>query len=149
MKFFSRFPAGWGVIEGIDQNELVRTDISVVPTNICNDTQHRNGSITTGSFCAGDLVHRRDSCRDASGGGLICGGVIRGIVSRDDGCGVSGKLAVFSNVNYYKHWIEFGSDNLINLSNYSTASSSTIAKLSIEISFILYGVHIFSSVVSI
>lgn len=66
-KFLSIILAGWGrTIAGSEDSgsyDLLKIDINVVPMSKCNDTDHLNGGVPVGSFCAGNLSGGVDTCQ--------------------------------------------------------------------------------------
>lgn len=138
-KFLSIILAGWGrTVAGVEDSgstDLLKIDIKVVPTKLCNDTEHLNGRVPVGSFCAGNLDGGVDTCQvelwlsewlcvahdsnewvclqGDSGGALICGGVVRGVVSYGDGCGAPNSPGVYVNVNSFREWIIDNSECLM------------------------------------
>jgi secreted trypsin-like serine protease len=83
----------------------MRVDLQVITTAICNDTLSYNGMIQAGQFCAGSMMGGRDSCQGDSGGGLICNGLITGVVSFGFGCGRPRFPGVYIDVSQYIEWI--------------------------------------------
>ncbi|KAL6422856.1 hypothetical protein ACFW04_010409 [Cataglyphis niger] len=56
-------------------------------------------------FCAGYLEGGKDSCQGDSGGGMVCNGVLTGIVSGGEGCAQPRLPGVYADIFYYVDWI--------------------------------------------
>ncbi|XP_060113837.1 alpha- and beta-fibrinogenase OhS1-like [Heteronotia binoei] len=88
-------------------------NITIVETQLCEDKfpciEPEN------ILCAGDLKGGKDSCRGDSGGPLICGNKLQGIVSLGGNpCGQPNLPAVYTKICRYAEWIRGiigGSDN--------------------------------------
>lgn len=59
-----------------------------------------------GHLCAGSFDGSRDACFGDSGGGLICEGLIAGIVSFGFGCGRRNFPGAYVDVSQFNHWIQ-------------------------------------------
>ncbi|XP_055696229.1 serine protease 55-like [Lutzomyia longipalpis] len=57
-----------------------------------------------GMFCAGG--GHTDACQGDSGSGLICSGLLVGVVSYGSSCGVPGNPGVYTTVQHHMEWIE-------------------------------------------
>ncbi|XP_075232227.1 trypsin-3-like [Lycorma delicatula] len=55
-------------------------------------------------FCASDV--NGDACQGDSGGPVTCDGVLVGITSWGTGCGMNDFPGVYTNVSYYRDWID-------------------------------------------
>lgn len=102
------FLAGWGSTEedGPGSIDLLRVNLDIISNNVCNGNQELNGLIREGMMCAGILAGGRDACQGDSGGGLICNGVVAGVVSFGIGCGRPNLPGVYADVSFYNAWIE-------------------------------------------
>lgn len=96
--------SGWGATENDQPLILLTVNISVVSMDQCNATASYNGTIGDGQLCAGQTG--KDSCQGDSGGPLVCGGKLAGVVSRGYDCGAEGYPGIYSDVAYYRGWIE-------------------------------------------
>lgn len=99
--------AGWGATtEGSDSasSDLMRVDLEIIDTRRCN--QSYQGLIGPNMFCAGTMLGGRDACQGDSGGGLMCNGVVTGIVSFGYGCGRPRFPGVYMDVSAYHDWIQ-------------------------------------------
>jgi len=101
--------AGWGVTAETNQRPhpiLLRIDIKIISTEFCNSTQSYQGLIPQGHLCAGRFDGSRDACFGDSGGGLICGGRIAGVVSFGFGCGRQNFPGAYVDVAQFNQWIQ-------------------------------------------
>ncbi|XP_067640832.1 trypsin II-P29 [Eurosta solidaginis] len=98
--------SGWGKTKqnGTLSTYLLIANVSIVGENICQ-ISYRN-SLYHGMICAGDLLGGTDSCQGDSGGPLVCNNELVGIVSWGTGCALPGFPGVYTNVSYYRNWIE-------------------------------------------
>lgn len=99
--------AGWGATSEGSNNaspNLMRVNLEIVDTNRCNTSYQ--GMIGANMFCAGTMQGGRDACQGDSGGGLMCHGVITGIVSFGFGCGRPRFPGVYMDVSAYTDFIE-------------------------------------------
>ena len=72
----------------------------------CAAVERLRPSINPGVLCVGAGDGRgQDSCQGDSGGPLTRRGVLFGLVSRGEGCGVTGRPALYTNVAHYLDWI--------------------------------------------
>ncbi|KAL5285495.1 hypothetical protein ACFFRR_007296 [Megaselia abdita] len=110
---------GWGSLReaGIMPSLLQTVEVPIVDTKTCNKAYFISGGLATGQLCAGYFEGGRDSCQGDSGGPLVCNGFLAGVVSYGNGCANLGFPGVYSNVTYYKKWIdEQNGGNLLSLS---------------------------------
>uniref|UniRef100_A0A0A1WHD3 Trypsin eta n=1 Tax=Zeugodacus cucurbitae TaxID=28588 RepID=A0A0A1WHD3_ZEUCU len=97
--------SGWGkTSQGLLSTDLMMTNVSIIQQGLCR-TSYGNG-IVEGMFCAGSLLGGTDSCQGDSGGPLVCNNELVGIVSWGNGCAQKGFPGVYSNVSYYRNWID-------------------------------------------
>ncbi|XP_030246515.1 trypsin-1-like [Drosophila navojoa] len=95
---------GWGTVIqfGPTPDEVLNADVYIQPYAICK----QDTLFTKGMLCAADINdYEVDSCQGDSGGPLICDGFVTGIVSFGIGCGERGSYGVYSDVYYYRNWI--------------------------------------------
>lgn len=57
-------------------------------------------------ICAGYKDGGQDSCKGDSGGPLVVAGVLYGVVSFGEGCARKATPGVYTNVIYYRKWID-------------------------------------------
>lgn len=99
--------AGWGATTEGSNNaspNLMRVNLEIVDTQRCNISYQ--GMIGAKMFCAGTMTGGRDACQGDSGGGLMCEGVITGVVSFGYGCGRPRFPGVYTDVSAYSEFIE-------------------------------------------
>lgn len=125
----------------------MRIDATVIPRSICNQRQSYGGAVRTGMFCAGTMLGGSDSCqvlilfvkfilanflklfcfvysKGDSGGGIICNGLLAGVVSFGHGCARPNFPGVYADVSYHKSFI--ASAIAWNLSNSAIAVPTTV-----------------------
>ncbi|XP_014089639.2 trypsin-1 [Bactrocera oleae] len=97
--------SGWGkTITGVLSNELMMANVSIIQQNICRNSY--GSGIVEGMLCAGYLAGGTDSCQGDSGGPLVCNNELVGIVSWGNGCAQRGYPGIYTNVSYYRNWID-------------------------------------------
>ncbi|XP_015520988.1 trypsin-2 [Neodiprion lecontei] len=100
--------AGWGY-PAIDilhlMNELMYVDVSIVSQTVCRKLYVEFSDIPDGMICAGYIEGLRDACQGDSGGGLICEGVLTGVVSSGNGCAWPGFPGIYTDVKHYREWV--------------------------------------------
>lgn len=100
--------AGWGYpAENIPiaNNDLMYIDLPIMPDDMCRVLLENVTDFPPGMFCAGYLEGGQDACQGDSGGGLICNGVLTGIVSGGKGCAHPRLPGVYSDVYHYRDWL--------------------------------------------
>ncbi|GAB0088670.1 trypsin [Sergentomyia squamirostris] len=98
--------SGWGatIFQGVATNHILTANVSIVDNNFCNNAYQ--GIITSGMICAGRMPQGGvDSCQGDSGGPLVCNGLLTGVVSFGNGCGLAGYPGVYAAVHTYYRWI--------------------------------------------
>uniref|UniRef100_A0A1Q3FET4 Putative trypsin-like serine protease n=1 Tax=Culex tarsalis TaxID=7177 RepID=A0A1Q3FET4_CULTA len=99
--------SGWGTTifgQNVSPNTLLAVNVTVQPTELCNGTTSYDGHLRAGMFCAGQTG--KDACQGDSGGPLVCDGKLAGVVSHGKNCGLDGYPGIYSDVAYYRGWIE-------------------------------------------
>ncbi|XP_046740606.1 trypsin-like [Diprion similis] len=100
--------AGWGY-PAIDilhlMNELMYVEVPIVSQTQCRKLYAEFSDIPDGMICAGYIEGLRDACQGDSGGGLICGGVLTGVVSSGNGCAWPGFPGIYTDVKHYREWV--------------------------------------------
>ncbi len=71
----------------------------------------------------------KDSCQGDSGGGLVCNGILTGIVSFGAECAMRGFPGVYTEVSYYSDWVE---------ENGATVDTSVVAFTAASLLFALF-----------
>lgn len=84
--------------------QLYGVEIPIVDRNECN--QDYDGLIEPDMICAGIPEGGKDSCQGDSGGPVVIDGKLVGIVSWGFGCAEPGYPGVYTNVAYFKNWID-------------------------------------------
>ncbi|KAJ8285438.1 hypothetical protein GJAV_G00026790 [Gymnothorax javanicus] len=93
--------AGWGSTKnnGTMSEVLKSANVTVIDRDLCNSKDYYNGDpvISQHMLCAGSSKGKRrtDTCQGDSGGPLLCGGVIRGVTSFGEKCGLLKKPGVY------------------------------------------------------
>ncbi|XP_050533340.1 uncharacterized protein LOC126901133 [Daktulosphaira vitifoliae] len=105
---------GWGSDGSIGSSfaKILRWAIvPIIDSKICKaDYVYGKLSISNGMFCAGNLDGGADACQGDSGGPLVCktdyGETVVGITSWGYGCGRANHPGVYTNVSYYRTWLD-------------------------------------------
>ncbi|KAI7815153.1 Serine protease [Rhyzopertha dominica] len=84
---------------------LQSVTVPIINFEACN-TAYGNIAITSGMLCAGATEGGQDACQGDSGGPLVCNEELVGVVSFGYGCGRADYPGVYSDVAYYRPWIE-------------------------------------------
>lgn len=100
---------GWGTA-----NEYVKTHydalqgvtVNLVGQEACKEAYSDISVITDRMICAGVPGGGKDSCKDDSGGPLVVGKVLAGIVSWGEGCGRPEYPGVYANVPALRDFIK-------------------------------------------
>ncbi|XP_069680100.1 uncharacterized protein teq isoform X2 [Periplaneta americana] len=106
--------SGWGSVKAAGSGysrRLRSTWIPLLPHETCKASfVYGTKAIGEGMFCAGMLEGGVDSCQGDSGGPMVChmNGefTLYGITSWGHGCGRPNKPGVYSNVGFYRDWID-------------------------------------------
>ncbi len=69
----------------------------------------------------------KDSCWKDSGGGLVCDGILTGIVSFGEECAMRGYPGVYTEVSYYADWVADNGASVDTLVVAFTAASLLLA----------------------
>jgi secreted trypsin-like serine protease len=92
------------------QPSLLKGDVWVQKLSVCKNNRHfrrRQIQLYPGQICVGSPAGI-DSCRGDSGGPLVDARseVLVGLVSGSAGCGLRGTPSIFTDVGYYRSWID-------------------------------------------
>ncbi|XP_032665760.1 trypsin-like isoform X2 [Odontomachus brunneus] len=101
--------SGWGYQSAnipIVSNDLMYVELPIREPRECRELLINITTIYPGMYCAGFLKGGKDACQGDSGGGMVCNGILTGVVSGGQGCALPKFPGVYSNVFYYKDWIE-------------------------------------------
>jgi len=103
--------SGWGLLgekEKASSHNLQVVSVYFIPYEECRSryTNYRVKSIQPSMNCALYVQSGSDVCKYDSGGPLQCDGFLTGIVSWGEGCASPNYPAVYTDVAYYKEWIE-------------------------------------------
>ncbi|XP_068237777.1 trypsin-1-like [Palaemon carinicauda] len=98
---------GWGDTEegGSSPDKLRKVDLPVVSDDSCRGS-YSVDEIADSMLCAGYPEGGKDTCQGDSGGPFVCGGKLHGIVSWGYGCARPNKPGVYTEVAYFRDWVE-------------------------------------------
>ncbi|XP_043497237.1 trypsin-2-like [Polistes fuscatus] len=102
--------SGWGYPEEnipIVTNDLMYVDMPILNMKNCRKLLENVTNLPPGMFCAGYIDGLKDACQGDSGGGMVCDGVLTGIVSAGEGCAKPKLPGLYTDVLFYKYWIKF------------------------------------------
>lgn len=100
---------GWGTVgEDMEAPASLRSvGIPIISQNLCNDAYTNLGGVPKDQICAAYFGQGgKDSCQGDSGGPLAINGRLAGIVSWGNGCARPEYPGVYTEVAYYRRWIE-------------------------------------------
>ncbi|XP_003401244.2 trypsin [Bombus terrestris] len=100
--------AGWGYPAEdypITSENLMYIDLPLLSHSTCKKLLENITDFPAGMLCAGYIEGQRDACQGDSGGGMICGGFLTGVVSGGDGCARPRTPGVYTDVYFYRLWI--------------------------------------------
>ncbi|KYQ52119.1 Putative trypsin-6, partial [Trachymyrmex zeteki] len=100
--------AGWGyTIVGVPRvsSDLMYVDLPIRSKKECRKLLKNVTDLPPGMFCAGYLEGGRDACQGDSGGGMVCNGILTGIVSGGQECAEPLLPGVYTDVFHYLDWI--------------------------------------------
>ncbi|CAK9795055.1 Serine protease 1 [Anthophora plagiata] len=99
--------SGWGhPNEDSDEvtNDLMYIDLPLLDIRTCRKLLINVSELPPGMLCAGYVEGLKDACQGDSGGGMVCNGVLTGVVSGGYGCARPGYPGTYADVYYYKTW---------------------------------------------
>jgi secreted trypsin-like serine protease len=100
--------SGWGYLSSsvpIIFPDLMYVDLPIRSTEECRKLLKNHTDMLPGMFCAGYLKGGKDSCQGDSGGGMVCNGVLTGLISGGVGCALPMLPGLYADVFYYLDWI--------------------------------------------
>lgn len=100
--------SGWGYLNQdvpIVSNALMYVSLPIRSRKECCKLYENIIDLSAGTFCAGYLKGGKDACQGDSGGGMICNGILTGIVSGGMGCAVPLLPGIYTDIFYYLDWI--------------------------------------------
>ncbi|KAM0736167.1 putative trypsin-6 [Formica fusca] len=100
--------SGWGYTAEdvpIVSNDLMYVNLPIRSTEECRELLVNITDLPAGMFCAGYLKGGKDSCQGDSGGGMVCNGILTGIVSGGEGCALPRLPGVYTDIFHYIDWI--------------------------------------------
>lgn len=100
--------SGWGYQSSdfpITLPDLMYVDLPIRGTDECRNLLKNVTDLPPGMFCAGYLEGGRDACQGDSGGGMVCDGILTGLVSGGEGCAEPLLPGVYADVFHYLDWI--------------------------------------------
>ncbi|HUG61155.1 MAG TPA: serine protease [Methylomirabilota bacterium] len=105
---------GWGSTENdpppMYPTLLMKVQVPIVSSAICNQSSSYNGAITPDMLCAGFASGGKDACQGDSGGPLIvpngAGFALAGVVSWGNECAEPDYYGVYARVAHVHAWIE-------------------------------------------
>nr|CAD7447018.1 unnamed protein product [Timema bartmani] len=95
--------SGWGITSM--ESSVISSDLNYidVPVTSCDPYGQM---VEPGMICAGYLEGGKDSCSGDSGGPLVCDGVLTGAVSWGTRCAQAASPGVYTDIHYFRTWIE-------------------------------------------
>lgn len=135
--------AGWGYPADnipISNNDLMYVDLPIFPDDVCRVLLENVTHFPPGMFCAGYYEGGKDACRGDSGGGMICDGVLTGIVSGGEGCAHPRLPGVYSDVFFYADWLlmHLEESRFLTLSSFnSAADKATVSVVTVSLLAVL------------
>ncbi|XP_012227738.1 trypsin-like [Linepithema humile] len=100
--------SGWGYPSENNRtvsNDLMYVELLTRSTQECRELLVNETDLPEGMMCAGWLEGGKDACQGDSGGGMICNGVLTGIVSVGKGCALPRLPGVYADIFHYIYWI--------------------------------------------
>ncbi|XP_074093822.1 trypsin-like [Cotesia typhae] len=101
--------AGWGHLGENNRSsvaELMYVHLPIIDYDFCGKLLWGITNMHPSMICAGYLEGGKDACQGDSGGPLVCGDLLAGIVSGGRGCARPKLPGFYTNVAYYKRWID-------------------------------------------
>ncbi|XP_043471018.1 trypsin-1-like [Leptopilina heterotoma] len=121
--------SGWGdPSEGnhVVSNTLMFVRLPLINRTLCRELLVNSSTVPNGMICAGYIQGERDACQGDSGGGMVCKNRLTGIVSGGEGCARPRKPGIYTDVYFYRKWINSAIFNSELSTNFRSNSSNTI-----------------------
>ncbi|XP_011337775.1 trypsin-1 isoform X2 [Ooceraea biroi] len=118
--------AGWGYPADnipIVSLDLMYVDLPIRSVDECRKLLKNITNLPDGMFCAGYLDGGKDACQGDSGGGMVCNGILTGVVSGGEGCARPLFPGVYADVYYYLNWIT-NNEAIVISGNFSRGNST-------------------------
>lgn len=102
---------GWGAISegGPGSTDLLKVEVPVVSTQVCNEPESYDGAVTDAMFCAGEQEGGKDACQGDSGGPVAVDlegtQTLIGVVSWGHGCARRLKYGIYTRVSEVADWV--------------------------------------------
>ncbi|CAO1373108.1 unnamed protein product [Diamesa hyperborea] len=101
--------AGWGKMEDNKLSaDLKSTNVQIVNQYVCQINYYTSLvylAITNEMICAGSYYGGNDACTGDSGSGLVCNGILTGVVSSGYSCGLQFYPGIYGRVSTARNWI--------------------------------------------
>jgi len=99
--------SGWGLLSsgGTLPSQLQAVEVYITSRAACNSAYAEYDGITDNMICAAVPGGGKDACQEDSGGPLVVGGQLVGIVSWGVGCAEPNYPGVYSNVAILKSFV--------------------------------------------
>ena len=100
---------GWGTTNpeiSRPPTNLQTVTVPIISKDSCKKAYEKLTNMDAGQICAAYPEGGKDACQGDSGGPLVIDGRLAGVVSWGEGCAVAGKPGVYTEVAYYREWID-------------------------------------------
>lgn len=100
---------GWGSTSGtatVNPRVLQTVSVPIIAKNECKESYAYLTHLNPGQICAAYPEGGKDACQGDSGGPLVIAERLAGVVSWGNGCAVAGQPGVYTEVAYFRDWID-------------------------------------------